>query len=215
MSEPAAIEPLPAHMSIQEYLRFDDATAGKHEYFSGAVIAMAGGTADHAAIAFNLNTAIGQKLPGKPCRGFSSDVRIGIPGVPSFSYPDMSVVCGPLKFDPRDAGNNTVINPTLIVEVLSPSTEGRDRGRKFENYLRLESLQEYVLVSQDHARVESYCRHPDGTWGAFAFAAGLHESLKLHSLDCVIPLSEIYANVVFPPAESMDGDKPATAIAGE
>jgi Uma2 family endonuclease len=200
MGEPATRQQIPSgHMSIQDYLRFDDQTPGKHEYHRGTVIAMAGGTSNHSAIAFNLSVATGRRLTGTKCQGFTSDLRIGIPGVSSFSYPDISVVCGPLQYDPRDSGNNTVTNPKLIVEVLSGSTEQIDRGRKLENYLQLDSLEEYVLVSQDHARVESYHRQPDGTWGVFAFASGLQAVLHLRSLGFEIPMGEIYANVVFPP----------------
>ena len=114
------------------------------------------------------------------------------------------MICGPRQFDPRDPGKNTVTNPKLIVEVLSPSTENIDRGRKFENYLRLESLEEYVLVSQDQPLITSYYRQPDGSRGAFTFAKGLQEVLKLRSLSIEIPLSEIFANVVFPPGDVVE-----------
>ena len=192
-------------MTIAEYLRFDDETPGKHEYFAGKVVAMAGGSSYHSAIAFNLSVAIGRRIAGTNCQGHTSDLRVGIPCVPSFSYPDMSVVCGPPQFDPRDPRENTVTNPKLVAEILSPSTEQIDRGRKFENYLRLESLQEYVLVSQDQPLITSYYRQPDGTWGAFAFATGLQDVLKLRSLSIEIPLSEIFANVVFPPVDGVHG----------
>jgi Uma2 family endonuclease len=204
MAEPVTQQPPTIHMSIQDYLRFDDETPGKHEFHRGTVIAMAGGTSNHSAISFNLGGEIRQKLRGTTCQGFNSDVRIGIPGVPSFNYPDISVVCGPVQFDTRDRSSNTVTNPKLVIEVLLPSTEQIDRGRKFENYLQIESLEEYVLVSQDRPRVESYYRQPDGSWGAFSFADGMQSYLKLHSLGFEIPLTEIYANVVFPAAESVE-----------
>ena len=105
---------------------------------------------------------------------------------------------------PRDPKNNTIVNPKLVVEVLSPSTERVDRGRKFENYLQLESLEEYVIVSQDQPRVESYYRQPDGSWGAFAFATGIDATLKLRSLGFEISLREIFENVDFPPLEDLN-----------
>ena len=135
--------------SISQYFEIEYASEIRHEFRAGEIVAMAGGTVDHARIAFNVATEVGRNLRGKPCRGYSNDLRIGVPPTPFFYYPDLSVVCGPLQHDSRDPKSNSVINPRLIIEVLSPSTELYDRTDKFDQYIKLESLEEYVLISQD------------------------------------------------------------------
>ena len=121
-------------------------------------------------------------------------------------YPDVPVVCGPSEYDPRDPDRRTIVNPRLIVEVLSPTTEGFDRGQKFERYMQLPALQEYVLVTQDRPRVESLLRQGDGTW-SFTHAVGIDATLRLRSMDIDLPSAEVYANVTFPtPADDGTGE---------
>jgi Uma2 family endonuclease len=144
------------------------------------------------------------RLRGKPCRVFDSNLKIRVARDVRYCYPDASVVCGEVQFDPGDVGRQTAINPRLVVEVLSPSTELFDRGEKFRRYLELESLQEYVLIAQDQARVETYVRQADGGWRFDAFD-GREATADLRSLSIDLPLSEVYAGVEFSPAAPAEG----------
>lgn len=184
--------------TIDEYLRRERDSVGKNEYDDGEILAMAGATRVHVLIATNVVVALGNRLRGKPCVPYTSDLRVRLPDRPRFVYPDVSVICGEPLADPDDAAGETYLNPRLIVEVLSPSTERYDRREKFDRYRRVESLREYVLVAQDAPRVEAYYRGPDGTW-AFDVAAGIDAVAKLRSLKVDLPLAEVYANVSFPP----------------
>ena len=121
-------------------------------------------------------------------------------------YPDVPVVCGPSEYDERDPDRRTIVNPRLIVEVLSPTTEAYDRGEKFSRYMHLPAFQEYVLVTQDRPRVESLLRQADGSW-SFTHADGLDATLRLRSVDVDLPLRAVYADVTFPPvADDGTGD---------
>ena len=182
----------------EEYLARERDARERHEYYHGEVFAMSGGTPQHSLIIANVNGELRAALKGKPCRVYESNLRIRIPRTTLYTYPDASVVCGPLQFDPLDARKETVINPTLLVEVLSPSTETWDRGGKFQNYQQIESLREYVLVSSEKALLETFLRHEGGTW-IYAAAAGPEARARFNSLGVEIPLAEIYAGVEFPP----------------
>ncbi len=199
----AAESDLPRRATIAEYFAIDNAAAERSEYRAGTVVCMPGGTEPHALITMNVGIAIGFRLRGGPCRAYSPDLRIGVPRKTYCMYPDVPVVCGPAEFDPRDPGGRTVTNPRLVVEVLSPSTEAYDRGQKFEQYLLIDSLQDYVLVAQDRPRVEAYSRRPDGAW-LFTYAHGLDAAVRLGSLDLDLPLAELYAGVTFPPPPADD-----------
>jgi Uma2 family endonuclease len=129
---------------------------------------------------------------------FDSNIRILIPRKVLYTYPDATVICGPVQYDPRDKSTGTALNPKLIVEVLSPSTEGYDRGEKFDSYREIESLQEYVLVSQSSPHIQSFLRQKEGMWLFGAFA-GIDAVAKLRSLEIEIQLREAYAGVEFPP----------------
>jgi Uma2 family endonuclease len=153
-----------------------------------------------ALISENFGREIGIRLKGKPCRVYDSNLRVGIPHTPRYMYPDKLVVCGNPEFDPRDKKNLSVTNPRLVVEVISDSSEKRDRGEKFTRYRKLDSLQEYVLVSQDRPQIEPFFRQRDGTWLLTPYH-GLDAIVHLRSLEIEIPAAEIYEGVVFPPEE--------------
>ena len=197
---------LPRRATWAEYFEIDNASQVKCEFHGGTVVCTPVGTEFHALITMNVGRAIGNRLDGKPCRVYSPDLRIAVPRKTYATYPDVPVVCGPSEYDPRDADRRTIVNPRLIVEVLSPTTEGFDRGEKFEWYMQLPAFQEYVLVTQDRPRVESLLRLGDGTW-SFTHAVGVDATLRLRSLDLDLPLAEVYANVTFPtPADDGSGD---------
>ena len=184
-------------MSVAEFLDFEDASAEKHEYHLGRVYAMAGGTQRHSRIKVNMVRELSQRLRGKPCKPFDSDLRIRIPKSGLITYPDASVVCGAPKSD--DTDRNAITNPTVIIEVMSENTEHYDRGAKFRFYQGLESLLEYVLVSQEEAVVEVFRCDAKGRWIHHSFA-GLDSAVELRSVKIEMPLAAIYEDVEFPPA---------------
>jgi Uma2 family endonuclease len=178
----------------EEYLAMEREAAHKSEYYSGQIYAMAGGSPEHNLIGFNIAGLLHAKLRGSPCRGFTSDQRVRITETGLYTYPDVTVICGELQFD--DAHRDTLINPTLLIEVLSPSTEAYDRGEKFAHYRRIESLQEYLLIAQDQPRIERFLRQSDGTWN-YRAAEGMEGHLRLESVGVELLVSEVYEGVVF------------------
>jgi Uma2 family endonuclease len=190
----------PVRFTIADYLRLEATASERHEYRNGRIVAMAGGSPEHSLIIANIIRELGNGLKGKPCRVYESNLRVRIPRTPLYTYPDASVICGDTEFDPQDPQRRTATNPRVIVEVLSPTTEADDRGDKFRRYLTLESMQEYVLVSQSVPWINTFNRLGDGTW-RFATFSGLDGRLRLSSVDVEIPLSEIYSGIEFPPAE--------------
>src|SRR6266513_2323328 len=177
---------LPA-ISAEQYLQLERASEMRHEFLDGLMYAMAGESPDHSTICFNLASIIGSQIRDKPCRGFSPNmkVRAGIGGL--YAYPDLMIVCGEAQF--HDEQGDVLVNPTVIFEVLSPSTEKYDRGEKFRRYrTQIETLQDYVLVSQDQMRVEHHHREPDGTWNQteIGVADGI---LMLDSIECTVSLT--------------------------
>ena len=190
--------------SVEEYFRMEFDATEKHDYIDGQIVCMSGGTARHSLITANLIAAVHGRLRGKPCRVYESNLRVAVKRDVRYSYPDLSVVCEEPQFDPKDKNQTTITNPRVVIEVLSPSTEASDRGEKFERYVKLASLQEYVLVLQGRPRVEAFSRQPDGTW-LFAYADGTDAAVTLRSLGLELPLAEVYAGVEFDPS-----DAPAT-----
>lgn len=177
--------------TFQEYLTLERDSDIKHEYDTGEILAMSGGTARHSALAMNVGFALRGARP-EGCTVFQSDMRVRVVATGRATYPDVSMVCGPLEYDPEDAARTTITNPTLIVEVLSVTTEKGDRGNKWMHYQRIPSLQEYVLVSQ-HPRIEIYRRLLSGTWeyidareGSVTLAAG--PTLDLATLYADLPV---------------------------
>jgi Uma2 family endonuclease len=194
----AVEQPRPRRYTISEYLAYERKAAERHEYRDGQIIAMAGQTYNHAVIAANLFGELGHALKGMPCRAADSSVRVRVPTTPLYTYADITIVCAEAQFDPQDPSGHTLVNPRVIIEILSPSTEAYDRGEKFSRYRRLESLEEYVLVSQDTPSVETFFRQGDGGWLLMAFS-GLDATVRIRCLDVEVPLNEIYTNVKFPP----------------
>ena len=181
-------------ISPQEYLRRERASEFKNEFLDGEIFAMSGGTPRHSLIKTNVTGELRNVLRDHPCTAYDSDLRVKVEATGLYAYPDASVICGPLEYD--DERSDTVLNPTLLVEVLSPSTEAFDRGKKLNHYRRIESLQEYLLISQDEPRIQRYLRNADNTW-TLTDAADLAESLHLPSLGIDLSLSEVYAKVDF------------------
>lgn len=179
-----------------EYLAIEQLSEEKHEFFNGEVFAMAGASPEHNTVALNIAGELRTRLKGRPCQPYSSDQRVKIEATGLNTYPDVSVVCGEQRFD--DTSPRALLNPTLIVEVLSEKTEAYDRGDKFDHYRQLDSLQEYLLVSPNRARVERYLRTPGGAEWVLTVVSGRDTAIYLPSVDCELPLAEIYDKLQFP-----------------
>ena len=180
-------------LTPEQYLDLDRASQFRNEYYAGRTYAMSGGTHDHAILTRNLTSAI-QSAVGARCIATQSDLRVRVSPTVLYTYPDIVVVCGQPQY--VDGRKDTLANPILVAEVLSPSTEAYDRGFKSVQYRTLETLQEYVLVSQTEPRVEVFRRQPGGTW-LLSESAGLESSCTLESLACTIQLRDIYSQVTF------------------
>ncbi len=180
------------YLSPEEYLALERQADYKSEYFDGVVYAMSGASLNHNKIVANVITELVQQLRGRPCSALPSDIKVRMPDSRKFFYPDVSVVCGEPQF--HDERTDVILNPILIIEVLSDSTEAFDRGRKFQAYQRLGSLQEYILISQNKSVVEQYIRQTDATW-KYTAAIGLESSLSLPSIECTLNLSAVYDKV--------------------
>jgi Uma2 family endonuclease len=180
-----------ARRSFAEYLAIDAAGELKHEYIGGVVypMAMGGGSPEHARLAMAVGGELRTQLGGKRCAVYSSDLRVRVLETGLATYPDITVVCGALETDPEDP--NGVTNPTLIVEILSPSTEKHDREAKFAHYRRIPSLRAYVLVSQDEQLVEVFSRNEDETWTLRDVRTG---TARIEAIECALDVSAIYAN---------------------
>ena len=179
----------------EQYLALERKADFKSEYYNGYIVAMAGTSKEHNQVAGNVYRKIGNQFEDRPCTVYFSDMRLRVSPTGLYTYPDVVAVCGEAEFE--DDKFDTLLNPTMIVEVLSPTTEAYDRGDKFAQFRRLTSLQEYVLIAQDKVRVERYTRQGD-EWVLKEFQS-LDESLRLDSIDCEVSLREIYAKVKFPP----------------
>lgn len=188
------VAPTRRSYSLEDYLGVEEMSSVRHEYLDGEIFAMAGGTPEHAALAAAALVLLGTRLRGGPCRPYSSDLRVRVLATGLATYPDAAVICG----EPvRDAASPThVINPSVLVEVLSRSTSDYDRGEKREHYQQIESLREYVLIEQDQRQIDVYARLADGTWGLTSSRAG--EAVELPSLALRFEVDELYdaANVL-------------------
>lgn len=187
-----------SRLTEAEYLEIERAAGHKSEFFDGEMFAMSGGSPMHSLIAGNLVTAFNNALKGR-CRPFNSDLRIKVEETGLFAYPDVSVVCGSLQT--MEGADDVLVNPTLIAEVLSDSTEAYDRGKKFENYRKIPSLREYLLVSQKEPVVERFTKQANGDW-LLHEVSGMESSVELVSLELTLELSDIYANVEFAVSEA-------------
>jgi len=178
----------------EQYLDLERKADFKSEFCDGFITAMAGASREHNIITGNLYSEIHSQLKERPCEVYMSDMRVRVSLAGLFTYPDVVAVCGEPRF--LDDKGDTLVNPTMIVEVLSTSTQSYDRGDKFMHYRRLESLREYVVVAQDKVLVERFTRRGD-EWLLTEFRK-LDETLRLASIDCAVPLREIYARIELP-----------------
>jgi Uma2 family endonuclease len=188
---------LPRTLSVftaEQYLDLERHTEIRHEFLDGTVYAMSGASRAHSATCFNLIGITGIQIRGTNYQGFAPDMKVRAGDASLYAYPDLTVVCGePLIHD--DHGD-VLLNPVLIFEVLSRSTEAYDRGEKFERYKTIETLTDYVLVSQDRPRLEHFSRRPDGIW-SLTEVSGLDYSLDIASVNCRLPLAEVYDRIEF------------------
>jgi Uma2 family endonuclease len=179
-------------ISPEEYLALERAAEFKSEYYDGHAYVLAGATEKHNNIAAKLVAEIHARLKGRRCKVYTNDLKVRVPSLRKFFYPDVLVVCGAIQF--HDEERDVILNPVLIIEVLSDSAAAYDRGRKFQAYQQIPSLLEYVLVAQDDFVVETFLRGEDGGWRYFK-TEGLENEVALASLDCRIPLADIYDKV--------------------
>lgn len=189
--------PAPAHtirFSYAEYMRFEESSNVKHEFLDGQIYAMAGGTPEHAALAAAVIGFLFPALRGGPCTAYDADLRVRTPSGLA-TYPDVTIVCGPIQRDPGD--EQAITNPTLIVEVLSRSTEEYDRGDKFEHYKSVPSVREYVLVSHRERRLEVWSRGQDDGWTCSLVHDG--GVARLTSIDAVLAVRDLYEAVTGAP----------------
>jgi Uma2 family endonuclease len=179
-------------LTPEEYIELERKAEIKSEYIDGEMFAMSGAIREHSSIVNNIITELNNRLNDRPCEVHGPNLRVKVSAAGAYTYPDVLAVCGELHFE--DDQLDTLLNPQLIVEVLSESTESYDRGRKFALYRAIDSLQEYVLVSQSEYRVERYSRRDDGSW-TFTEVTDFDGSLELTSVACALPLARVYRRV--------------------
>lgn len=182
--------------SPEEYLLIEDQAKYRSEYYDGRIYAMAGASRKHNLINANLIRSLGNQLVDKPCEVTSNDTRVSIASANVYFYPDTVIACDPVLFE-----NITLLNPVVAIEVLSPSTEIDDRGAKFEAYKKLISLKEYIIVAQDKIHCEQYIRQADNSWNCKIYY-DISDTLILESVDCELPLKEIYQKIKFGASEA-------------
>lgn len=192
MGQPA----LDIGLSPADYLAFERTSEMKHEYADGEIFAMSGGTREHSLLAGNILGELRLALLERRCEVYTSDMRVQIPSTRRYVYPDVSVVCSQPLF--ADDERDTLLNPSVVVEVLSDSSESYDRGDKFAQYRTLASIKEYVLVSQKTVLIEHFRRHTDGTWVFSVLGPG--ERLVLPTIECSIEVDRAYLKVFDAPA---------------
>jgi Uma2 family endonuclease len=190
-------------MTAEEYLAFERASDTRHEYFNGEVIAFAGASVNHVRLVQNISSLLYIHALPQGCETFPTDLRVRINKTRAYTYPDIVVVCGEPKF--ADDQQDTLLNPTILIEVLSPSTEMVDRVKKLAQYRALPSLQEYILVSQNRAYIEQYTRQSEEQW-VYTAVTELTAKLTLQSANCTFDLTEIYKNVRFEPDQPEEDD---------
>lgn len=178
----------------EHYLTLERQAKHRSEYINGSIVAMAGASRQHNLIAGNVFGELRTQLRGRPCEAYINDMRVKISVTGLYTYPDVAALCGEPQFE--DSHVDTLLNPSVIVEVLSESTEAYDRGEKFAHYRRLESLRDYVLIAQDKVRVEHYVRQGD-QW-VLSEANALTSTIHLSSINCKLALRDIYERVEFP-----------------
>jgi Uma2 family endonuclease len=197
--------------TVEEYLAFERSSELKHEYISGEIVAMAGATRGHNLITGNVAQRLRNQLEGKPCETYSSDMRVRTSPT-EYTYPDVVVVCDEPRFE--DAELDTLLNPTVVVEVLSKSSEARDRREKFPDYRGIESVKDILLIAQHKVRVEHYVRQANNGWLLHDISdpGGM---IMITSIGCTLALAEIYERVTFPPPRRLKSITSESHGAGE
>jgi Uma2 family endonuclease len=187
--------PAEQFITAADYLALERQAEIKSEYLNGCIYAMSGASHEHNTIVFNLARRIGNQLDGKPCRGYVNDMRVKVSPTGLYTYPDVVVVCNEPRFEDKQL--DTLLNPQVIIEVLSESTEKYDRGAKFAHYQKLDSLTDYLLVAQNQPCIEHFQRQADGAW-RYSTAQGLEAEIDIQNIGCVLRLAEVYERVMFP-----------------
>ena len=182
--------------TLEEYLSLDADSEERLEYWDGEIFSMSGVSREHNQIEINTIYQFRRRLDGRQCFLFAANMRIKVPSFPPYRYGDVSALCGKPRFE-KIGGVDVLINPSLIIEVLSDSTERYDRGDKFSNYKSIPTLSEYLLVAQHRPHVSQFIKQPDGSWLNLEYNA-LGDKMKVTTLDCELTLDEIYQDVVFP-----------------
>jgi Uma2 family endonuclease len=180
-------------LTIEQYLEFERNSGQRHEVFEGEIHEMTGGTLDHIMIIMNLGFALRSRLPESDYMVMTSDMRVKVPQSRLFTCPDLVVVQGEPELD--DDSKDTLLNPSVLMEVISNSTEVYDRGEKFAMYREIPGFHEYLLVAQDRPEIDQYVRDADGNWLHTNYQ-GLNQTLKLESVPCSIPLTTIYKKII-------------------
>lgn len=184
----------PVLRTPEEYLALERRGEGKHEYVAGELVAMVGASLSHNLIMANLLLSLGNQLGGRDCVVLPSDMRVKIEPLGIYTYPDLTVVCGEPQLE--DDEQDTLLNPLVIVEILSPSTERYDRGLKFQRYRLIPAFREYLLVAQDVPGIDHFVRQADGTWNLTAVDR-LEDTIALPTIGCALALADLYRNVAF------------------
>ena len=179
-------------LTPEEYLAIERKSEIKHEYHAGEMFAMVGASKRHNLITANIIRVLGNQLLDRPCNVYPSDMRVKISATGKYTYPDVVIACEDEQFD--DAEQDTLLNPVIIIEVLSESTEAYDRGKKFEHYQNIESLTEYLLVTQDPYRIEQYVRQSNSEW-KYSEYHHADDVLKLDVIGCELTLKDVYVKV--------------------
>lgn len=187
---------VPKHFITQEeYLHHEKEAEFRSEYFRGEMFAMAGASANHNLILLNAGASLREQLKKKLCRVYPSDLKLRIEATGLYTYPDLSVVCGEPQLETN--GGDVLLNPVVLVEVLSDSTEAYDRGKKFEHYRTIPSLKHYVLVAHDRHSIDCFSRKSDGSW-ILTSCQSLNGRIDLDAIDSQLDAAEVYDKVVFP-----------------
>ena len=198
----------PQHqITAQEYLAFERRAEEKHEFVEGIIYVMSGGTREHGLVNANVVGELRDRLRSRPCEAYGGNVRVKVSETGAYVYPDVVVACGDIQFE--DIESDTLLNPLVVIEVLSPTTEAYDRGKKAALYRQMPSLQHYVLVAQDRVSVEVFTRQ-GGQWG-LTEATRLAETVRLDAIDCDLPLAEVYAKVQFAEEGEATGGQDVTS----
>ena len=184
--------PTQTRYTADEYLQLERKAAYKSEFHDGQIYAMTGASRKHNLVCVNICRELSQQLKNRPFEAYINDMRVKAVVANNYHYPDIAVVCGPSQFE--DAQFDTLLNPTVLLEVLSPSTEAYDRGGKFAAYRKITSLQEYFLIAQDQPSIERYLRQGD-VW-MMTEAVGLEAAMEIESIDCLLSLREVYDKVL-------------------